>query len=169
MGIRFAKALGADVYALSQSPGKEADARNMGAQEFILTSQKDWAKKWAYEFDMILNTADMTHTFNIQEYLSTLNVNGEFHHVGLPDEPLPQMMVQDFMPNGVKMGGSNIGNRTEMFSMLQVASEKGIKPVVETIRISEAGCKEAVERVKKNDVRYRFTLTGYDEAFGKRE
>jgi len=25
-----------------------------------------------------------------------------------------------------------------------------------------------VQRVKKNDVRYRFTLIGYDEAFGSR-
>lgn len=101
--------------------------------------------------------------------MSTLNVNGEFHNVGLPDKPLPQIMAQDFMPNAAKMGGSNIGNRPEMIAMLKMASEKGIKPFVETIAISEMGCKEAVERVKKNDVRYRFTLTEYDEVFGKRE
>ena len=34
---------------------------------------------------------------------------------------------------------------------------------------SEAGCKEAVERVYKNDnVKFRLTLTGFDKAFGKR-
>ena len=141
----------------------------MGVKDFILTSKKDWAKDWAFEFDFILNTADMTHTFNIQEYLSTLNINGEFHNVGLPDEPLPTMMAQEFTLNGARMGGSNIGNRPEMLAMLKMASEQGIKPFVETIAISEMGCKEAVERLKKNDVRYRFTLTGYDEVFGKRE
>ena len=139
----------------------------MGAKEFIVTSEKDWAKKYAFEFDFILNSADMTHTFNIQEYMSTLNVNGEFHNVGLPDKPLPTMMAQDFAPNGAKMGGSHIGNRPEMLAMLKLASEQNIKPYIETLDIGEKGCAEAVERVSKNDVRYRFTLTGYEKAFGK--
>lgn len=165
-GLLWAKALGAEVYALSHSPNKKEDALKLGAKEFIVTSEKDWAKNYAFEFDMILNTADMTHTFKIQEYMSTLNVNGEFHNVGLPDEPLPTMMAQDFTPNGAKMGGSHIGSRPEMFAMLKLASEKNIKPVIETLDISEKGCAEAVERVQKNDVRYRFTLTGYDKVFG---
>lgn len=53
-----------------------------------------------------------------------------------------------------------------MNALLRLAAEKGIKPWVETIDISEAGCKEAVERVKENKVHYRFTLTGFDKAFG---
>ena len=53
--------------------------------------------------------------------------------------------------------------------MFELASKQNIKSWVETIQISEEGCQEAVERVKKNDrVRYRLTLTGYDKAFGKR-
>ena len=117
---------------------------------------------------MILNTADMTHEFNLQEYMSTLNINGELHHVGLPDKPLPELMAQHFTPNGCKMGGSHIGNRPEMLAMLKLVSEKNIKPYIETISVSEAGCKEAVERVKKGDVRYRFTLTDYAKAFPDR-
>lgn len=50
--------------------------------------------------------------------------------------------------------------------MLKLASEKKLKPFIETIDISEEGCKEAVERVKKNQVHYRFTLTGFSKAFG---
>lgn len=53
-----------------------------------------------------------------------------------------------------------------MIAMLKTASEQGTKPYIETLDISEKGCKEAVERVKKNDVRYRFTLTGYEKVFG---
>ena len=111
----------------------------------------------------------MTNEFNLQEYMGTLAVNGEFHNVGLPDKPLPQIMAQDFAPNGSKIGGSHIGSRPEMIAMLKLASEKGLKPYIQTIDISEKGCKEAVEKVKVNDVRYRFTLTGFDKAFGKRE
>jgi alcohol dehydrogenase (NADP+) len=57
-----------------------------------------------------------------------------------------------------------------MEAMLKLASEKGLKSWVETIKISAEGCTEAIERVKNGDrVRYRFTLVGYDEVFGKRE
>lgn len=108
----------------------------------------------------------MTNEFDLKTYMSTLAVNGEFHNVGLPDKPLPQMMAQAFTPNGSKMGGSHLGNREEALAMLKLASEKKLKPMIETIDISEAGCKKAVEKVKVNDVRYRVTLTGFHKAFG---
>lgn len=53
--------------------------------------------------------------------------------------------------------------------MLKLASEKNIKPDIETVDISAKGCAEVVQRVKKNDIRYRFTLVNYDAVFGKRE
>lgn len=56
-----------------------------------------------------------------------------------------------------------------MISMLKLASEKEIKPYIQTVNVSEQGCKEAVEKIKVNDVRYRFTLVNFDEAFPGRE
>jgi uncharacterized zinc-type alcohol dehydrogenase-like protein len=38
MGVKIAKALGADVTVLSHSKGKEEDAKRLGAQHFLLTS-----------------------------------------------------------------------------------------------------------------------------------
>lgn len=168
-GLLWANALSAETYAISHSPDKKEDALKLGAKEFICTQDKDWAKPWAFAFDFILNSADMTHTFNLQEYMSTLNVNGTFHNVGLPDKPLPEIKAVDFAPNGCKIGGSHIGCRPEMFQMLKLASEKNIKPVIQTLSISEKGCKEAVEKVKTNDVRYRFTLVDFDKAFPDRK
>ena len=55
-----------------------------------------------------------------------------------------------------------------MLAMLKLASEKGIKTWTETIDISAEGCKEAVTKLKENQVHYRFVLTGFDKAFGKR-
>jgi alcohol dehydrogenase (NADP+) len=77
--------------------------------------------------------------------------------------------LQAFVVSGCYLGTSHIGNRPEMEAMLELASTQNIKSWVETIQIGEEGCKEAVERVQKNDrVRYRFTLVGYDKVFGKR-
>ena len=111
----------------------------------------------------------MTHTFNLTEYMSTLAVNGTFHNVGLPDQPLPQLKAQDMAPNGAAISTSHIGSRPEILAMLKLASDKNIKSWIQTIDISAEGCKEAVEKVKVNNVRYRFTLVNYDKAFGTRK
>ncbi|KAL8806062.1 MAG: hypothetical protein Q9182_001594 [Xanthomendoza sp. 2 TL-2023] len=166
--ILWASAMGAEVYVLSHSPDKEQAAKELGAKEFISTADKDWDKPWAFTFDFMLNTADATHEFDLVAYLGTLAVNGQMHHVGLPDEKLPPITAQMFAPNGCSMGGSHIGSRPEMFQMLKLASEKKLKPKIETIPISEAGCKKAVEGVANNSVRYRYTLTDFDKAFPNR-
>lgn len=56
-----------------------------------------------------------------------------------------------------------------MLRMLEVAKEKDVKAWVETVQIGEEGCKEALERLKKNKVHFRFTFTGYDKAFSDRK
>lgn len=185
-GIMWARALGAETYALSHSPHKAEDALTLGAKEFIITNDKGWHESWRYTFDFILNTADATDTFDIKSYMSTLAVNGVFHNVGLPDNPLPTMMVFDFMPGGYSMSASHIGSRPEMLSMLELASKQNIKRYVgcrskilvkilltcvswvQAIDISEEGCKEAVEKVHQGKTRYRAALVGYDKVFGKR-
>jgi len=111
----------------------------------------------------------MTHEFDLDAYMSTMKVMGRFHNVGLPDEPLPPMQAQQFMPGGYYIGASHIGNREECEAMLKLASEKNIKPDIETRDISEATCSEVVQGVKENKVRYRYTLVNYDAVFGKRE
>ena len=168
-GIMWANALGAEVTAISHSPHKKDDALKLGAKHFVSSGDKDWAKDLAFTFDFVLNTADMTHTFDIPSYLSILKVNAPFHQVGLPDEPIKDLKPQMFMSNGSSIGASHIGNRPECLAMLKLAAEQKLFPMVETIPISEKGCAEAVQRVADNKVKYRFTLTEYDAAFGKRD
>ena len=164
----FAKALGAEVYVISHSPSKKDDAMKMGAKEFIVSNEENWFEPYKFKFDFILNTADVLQKFKLSDYFSTLKVMGKFHTVGLPDAPLPTIMAQDFAPNGCYIGASHIGNRPEMLSMLELASKQNIKSWVETIDISEEGCAKAVQGVKDNKVRYRYTLVNFDAQFGKR-
>ncbi|KAF2762303.1 NADP-dependent alcohol dehydrogenase C [Pseudovirgaria hyperparasitica] len=170
-GVLWGVALGADVTVLSHSPSKKDDALKLGAKHFVCTKDKDWAKPLAFSFDFIINSADATDKFNLPDYFSTLKVGGSFHMVGFPDNPLPAIQAQAFAGTGNYMGASHIGNHQEMVEMLQLAADQKIKSWVQEIKISEAGCKEAVEKVYnggENGPRYRYTLTGFDEAFGKR-
>lgn len=168
-GVLWANALGADVTVISHSPHKKEDALKLGAKEFVVNSEKGWADPYVCTFDMVLNTADMTHTFDIGEYQSLCKVNAVFHQVGLPDEALPAFKTNVFMSNGSYIGASHIGSRPEALAMLKLAAEKQLFPMVETVPISEKGCAEAVSRVAANKIKYRFTLTDYDKAFGPRE
>lgn len=59
--------------------------------------------------------------------MSTLTVNGVFHNVGLPGEPLPSMMTFDFMPGGYCMSASHIGSRPGMLAMLSLAGEQNVE------------------------------------------
>lgn len=165
LALQWSNALGAETYAMTHSPHKVEDAKKLGAKEVIVTGEEGWEEKYAFAFDMILNASDATHKMDLKQYMSTLRVGGTFHMVGLPDEPLPQMQAMAFTSNAAKITGSHIGNHQEMEAMLQLAADKGVRPVIQTIDISEDGLKDAVERMKGGKTHYRLTMTGFDKAF----
>jgi uncharacterized zinc-type alcohol dehydrogenase-like protein len=55
------------------------------------------------------------------------------------------------------VSGSDIGSRAAIAEMLRFADEYGIAPLVETRPMAEVN--EAIERVRRNDARYRVVLT----------
>ena len=58
MAVQFAHAFGAEVTAFSTSPAKEADARSLGADQFVNTRETKTLKKLAGHFDFILSTVE---------------------------------------------------------------------------------------------------------------
>jgi alcohol dehydrogenase (NADP+) len=165
-GLMFAKALGAETWAISRTHSKEADAKKMGTDGFIATSDPNWNAAHIMTFDLIINTASSTEGFDLGKYLELLDVHGRWVSVGLPEGEGTKVRNQDFLTNGCFIGSSHLGSRKEVLAMLDLAVAKGVKSWVEEIEISEEGLKTALTRLHKNDVRYRFTLTGYEKAFG---
>ncbi|PCG92647.1 Alcohol dehydrogenase superfamily, zinc-type [Penicillium occitanis (nom. inval.)] len=164
-GIMFAKALGAETWAISRTRAKEADARKIGADGFIATCEEGWEKEHEFSFDLIVNCANSSKNFDLSKYLSMMDVHGRWVSVGLPEEEGQVIKAQNLISNGVLIGASHLGSRKEMIRMLNLAADKGLDSWVETIDINEENLKEAMQRMKKADIRYRFTLTGYDKAF----
>ncbi|KAK9380303.1 chaperonin 10-like protein [Kockiozyma suomiensis] len=164
-GILFAKALGAEVFAISRSDKKKEDAIKLGADGFIATQDKDWNKEHSMTFDLIVNCANSTKDFDLSAYMSLLDVNGRFINVGLPEGDGFKVEPFKMLGNGAVFGFSHIASRPEIIKMLDLAAEKGIESWVETLPVGEKGCGEALSRCYANDVRYRFTLTDYDKAF----
>lgn len=77
--------MGAEVWAISRSHAKEADAKEMGADGFIATADAEWEKDHIMTFDLILNTANSDEGFELGRYLSLLDV-GIFLFHSLPGE-----------------------------------------------------------------------------------
>lgn len=168
LGLLFAKALGASVYVISRTHSKEADALAMGADGFLATSDPQWNEAHIMTFDLIINTANSFEGFDIDAYLSLLDVHGKWVSVGLPeDEEGIRVRNQTFLKNGCFFGSSHLGSRKETLEMLQLAAEKGVRTWVEEVKINEGNLKGVMEKMKGAGGRYRFCLTGYEEAFGR--
>lgn len=165
-GVLFAKALGAETWAISRSRAKEADALKMGADGFIATQEKDWNVPHERSFDLIINTANSFDGFELGKYLSLLDIHGRWNSVGLPGGDGISVRNQDFIDNGCFIGSSHLGSRREMLEMFELAAKQGITSWVEEIPISREGLQQAMSKLQKSSVRYRSCMVGYDKAFG---
>lgn len=166
LAIQFANAIGAKVYAFSRSSSKKDQAIQMGAHEFIATGEeKDWVSKYDDTFDFILNCASGID-FDLTSYLSVMKVDGKFVSVGMPAASEKfDVSPFAFIANSSNFGASLLGSKKEALKMLEIAAEKGVKPWVEEVPISEEGCHVALTRCEEGDVRYRFVFTEFDKAF----
>lgn len=166
-GLLFAKALGAETWVISRTHSKEEDAMKMGADGFLATADKDWNEPHKLTFDLIVSTANaFGDEFDLSAYLSILDIHGKWISVGLPENETLQIKPQDLISNGVLIGSSHLGSRREMLEMLKLSADKGIKSWVETVPISAENLAKTMQRLQKNDVRYRFTMVDYDKQFG---
>lgn len=79
LGVKYAVAMGAEVTVLSRSPGKEADAKALGADTLITTDEAAF-KSAGGRFDFLLNTVPVPH--NLDMYLALLARNDTMALVG---------------------------------------------------------------------------------------
>lgn len=153
MGVKFAKALGADVTVFSHSPNKESDALAMGADKFVLTKDISTLKPLSRTFDLILNT--VSAELDINAYLNLLNLDGTLVVIGLPGKPYS-------VGAGVLLGarrslaGSQVGGIPEIQEMLNFCGLHNIVSDVEVIKANYANT--AYERTIASDVKYRFVI-----------
>ena len=153
MGVKFAHALGAEVTVLSHSANKEADARKLGADHFVLTSDKAAMKSVAGKFDLILNTVSAEHEIN--QYLNLLTTDGTLVVIGLPGVPFA-VSAGALLSGRKSMAGSMIGGIAELQEMLNFCGEHNLVSEIELINADYVN--QAYERTIKSDVRFRFVI-----------
>src|SRR5690606_11145392 len=87
MAVKIAKAMGAHVVVITTSESKVADAKRLGADEVILSTDKEQMKANARSLHFILDFVSAQHDINA--YLSLLKRDGGLTLVGAPEHPLP--------------------------------------------------------------------------------
>ncbi|CAN5499901.1 NAD(P)-dependent alcohol dehydrogenase [soil metagenome] len=153
MAIKLAKAMGAHVVIFTTSASKTEDAERLGADEVVLSKDKEQMKSHARSLHLIIDTVSANHDLNA--YLHLLKVDGTLVLVGAPEEPLP-VAAFSVIPTRRSFAGSTIGGIAETQEMLDFCAEHNITADIELIEISRIN--EAYERLLKGDVRYRFVI-----------
>jgi uncharacterized zinc-type alcohol dehydrogenase-like protein len=153
MGVKLAHAMGARVVLITTSAKKAEDARRLGADDVLLSTNGSQMMRHAGSFDFILDTVSADHDLNA--YLSLLRLDGTLVLVGAPEKPLPVASFSLIMGRH-RLCGSLIGGITETQEMLDFCGERGIVSDIEIIPIQQID--HAYERMLKGDVRYRFVI-----------
>lgn len=153
MGVKLAKAMGAEVIAFTTSPSKVEDARRLGADEVVLSKDEAQMSRYAGKLHFVLDCVSASHDINA--YLNQLRVDGSLALVGAPEHPLP-VAAFSLIPFRRSFAGSTIGGIAETQEMLDFCGKHNIVSDIEMINIQQIN--EAYERLLKSDVKYRFVI-----------
>ncbi|AWA29693.1 hydroxyacid dehydrogenase [Flavobacterium magnum] len=154
MAIKLAKGLGASVTLFSRTPGKIDEARSLGADEIIISTDDAQMESVAGKFDVIIDTVPYVHDVN--PYVATLNINGTLVLVGYLGGLEPILNSVPMILGRKSVAGSLIGGIKETQEMLDFCGEHNIVSEIEMINMQDIN--HAYERLLKADVKYRFVI-----------
>jgi uncharacterized zinc-type alcohol dehydrogenase-like protein len=153
MGVKLAKAMGAEVIVFTTSPSKVEDAKRLGADDVILSKDEAQMGRYAGKLHFVLDAVSAQHDINA--YLGLLRVDGSLALVGAPENPLP-VAAFSLIPYRRSFAGSMIGGIAETQEMLDFCGKHNIVSDIEMIGIQQIN--EAYDRLLKGDVKYRFVI-----------
>jgi uncharacterized zinc-type alcohol dehydrogenase-like protein len=151
MGVKFAAAMGAHVVMITTSPEKGQDAKRLGAQDVLISTDEDQLAAHAGSFDFLLNTIPVAH--NIDPYVPLLKLGKTMSVVGA--SPMDMHTMGMIFGRNI-IAGSLIGGIKETQEMLDFCAEHNIVSDVEMIDMQDIN--SAFQRVMDSDVKYRFVI-----------
>ncbi len=158
LAVKLAHALGAHVTAVTTSPGKADDARRLGADEVLLSSDDDAMAAARDRFDLIIDTIAAPH--DLTPYLRTVALDGTLCTLAIVEHLAFDPMALLVGRKSVAAAGS--GGRAGTQALLDFCAEHRIGADVEVLPSAQVN--QALERLGRNDVRYRFVLDMSDLA-----
>ena len=153
MAVKFGVSFGAEVSVLSSSYSKEQSSKDLGAHNFIITTNQAAVNAASERFDFIIDTVSALHNYNM--YMRLLKRDGTFVVLGIPSEN-PKLDLRLLTSHRRKITGSFVGSIEQTKHMLDYCVQNNITADVEVIPPDYINT--AYERTRKNDVKYRFVI-----------
>lgn len=154
MGVKLAKALGAEVTVFTRSEAKVEEAKRNGADHVVVSGDPAQMEAVSETFDFMLDTVPVQHDLN--PYLAALKYDGTHILVGLLDPIEPAVEAFNLVFKRRVLAGSLIGGVAETQELLDFCAEHDITCDIEMLDIHNIN--EAYVRMEKGDVRYRFVI-----------
>ncbi|KAK8139456.1 putative NADP-dependent alcohol dehydrogenase [Apiospora sp. TS-2023a] len=155
LAIQFAAKMGCRVVVLSGSDSKKDEATRLGAHEFLATKGQTELKMSSPKLNRLLVTTSAMPQWDL--VLPLLAPGATIHPLAV-DEGNLEIPYMPLLLGGLSIQGSVIAPRHLHNEMLQFAALHQIAPVVETFPMSEAGIKEAMDKLEKGQVHFRAVL-----------
>lgn len=152
LAVKLAKALGAHVTVFTTSPAKAHAAYALGADDVVLSTDAPAMAAQADTHGLILDTASAPH--DMTPYLRALAMDGTLCSLGIADR-------LEFDPMALLIGRKSLasagsGGTRATQELLDFCGQHGITADVEVLPVGRID--EALDRLRRNDVRYRFVL-----------
>lgn len=154
LAVQYARALGLYTIAVTSRADKQAEARQMGADEVVLSGDDPGlALQAAGSVDMILSTTDSAP--QIERALRGLRPQGRLVSVGVPDKPVMLHLGQLIMAQP-RIIVATQGERRDLVDALRLCAAGKVKPLLELYPLEQIN--QALERLIAGKVRYRAVL-----------
>ncbi|KOG41039.1 NAD(P)-dependent alcohol dehydrogenase [Streptomyces decoyicus] len=152
LAVKLAVALGAETTVVSRSPDKAEDARRLGAHGFVVSFDPEQRAAARDRFDVVIDTISAPH--DLGPYLGLVAMDGTLSHLG----HLGPVTVEttDLLVGRKKLSSAGSGGRPATAAMLDFCAEHGITADIELL--PSARVNEALDRLRRNEVHYRFVL-----------
>jgi len=154
LSIKFARAAGCEVYALSSSADKADSIKAMGAHHFVDTKKDPELDTVKDKFDYIMVTAaggDLNFNFLVRALCN----GGKIILMGISAKEIKVSGVSLIIGQKT-ICGSAAGSLSSVIEMLNFCALHNILPQVEKFPFSKVN--EVMAKVKNNEVRYRAVL-----------
>lgn len=153
MAVKLAAAMGAQVTVISRSKSKEDEAKKIGANGILASTDDQEMQASANSFDLIIDTAPVKH--DVTPYLPLLDVDGTLVIVGQVG-PLEEIITFPLIFGRRRVAGSLIGGISETQEVLDFCAEHNIHPECEMIQMDAIN--DAFSHLSKGDISHRYVI-----------
>lgn len=156
LAVRFARAMGCDVTTLAISPtdADRTEHLTLGADTVVDVSDVDALRPITGTIDLLLSTA--YGEVRWRRLMHCLSPEGTLCVVGGSEAPLNFSPIT-LIHHQRTVTGSAAGSRRDMADMLQFASATGVRPMIETMQMTELNA--GIARFRAGLPRYRLVFS----------